>query len=466
MAQWAKIDFRGGFFANASEEVIGRGMAAAENCYLNAAGAHSRFPGLETFADVNGTRTYLYPWQGDLIAVTDAGSVYRIGDGGMATNVTGAAVAGGRRVIFDKTESDLLMAAGGPIIRLSAAHTQILSEDAPDSTHVCFIAGYVIAIEANSGRFWYSDPGAYRTWNDLSVFTAEAKSDDVLAAVVSPFEELLLAGEDSIEQFRTLANGDRPFYRSIVTGDGIAFPYTMLSDTFGVYGVNKRREFVRFTRNVSQDQGEDIGLLLQAVDDWTDAWVALVPAHGQKWIVLQIPFATNPYGTKGLTLLLDYRAKRWSSLYGWDADLALPTRWPGWSYASQWGRHFVGVPGGVAELKSTVFDQLGQPQRMLIRTGHIADFNTSRIDGLQVRIKRGVGAQGGVDPRIGIRANRDNRGFTPWVYRSLGTAGHRDAVVKFPGFGYADDWQFEIQVTDPVQVEVIDAQILVERVDR
>lgn len=466
MPQWADFPWDNKMVPNVDEAILRRAVASIENGYANASGGMSRFPGLLSFATFGGSRTYLHEFRGNLLAATDQGKLYRVDRSGVVEDVTGVPISGGQRVIFTQTEDQLVLCAGGPILQLSGAATRLLSTQAPPSTHVAFIDGYLLAIEPYSGRFSYCDPGEYTIWNPASVFSANGKPDDLNAVVVSPYRELLLAGGDSVEQYETLANGTQPFARRWTTGSGVLAPYTLLADETGAYGVTKKARFVRFVGQVSQDESADVGLVLENIDDWTDAWAQECGVKGQNLFILQMPNATNVYGTKGVTLILDYRNRRWSFLYGWDDAIKLPARWPGWSVQRAWGRMFVGVPGGIAELKPTTYDLLGKPYPFLIRSAHVDRFGPSRIDNCQIRIKRGVGDYANGDarmPRIGMRVNRDNLGFDQWLFEDLGRPGERDMMINFGSLGSAETWQIEIAVTDPVPVEFTGMQVQVER---
>lgn len=465
MAQWAKFDWKEPLFANADESILRVAPAAAENVYANKAGGFSRFPGLAMWLPLPGAgRVYVHGWRENLIAVTEGGRFYRIGqEPDQIQDVTGTPLSGGQRPVFTSTEDELVVAAGGPLLRLARDRTEELADTAPPSTHAAFIDGFLIAIENFSGRFWHCDPGEYRVWNDLSVFTAEGKPDDLNSCIVTPYRELLLGGVDSIEQFERLQNGDRPFYRRWATGEGVAEPYTLVADVAGTYGVNSNREFVRFSAQISRETSENVAMSLEAVDDWTDAWAETLALAGQRFIVLQAPKASNFYGTKGVTFLFDYRTKRWSFLWGWNAAAGLPARWPGWSVTRAFNRTFVGVENGIAVLDMATRDNLGQPQRTLIRSAHIDDFGPSRVDNVRVRLKRGLGGYGVAPPRIALRMIRDNMHPTSWVYRDLGAAGVSDMVLEFGAMGTADTWQMEIMLADAADFQLVGSMIQVER---
>lgn len=466
MAQWADIEFSDPLFANADEAILRRAPAAAENVYANQAGGFSRFPGLSQVVTLAGEgRIYLHAWREDLLAATERGRVWRIGQDLEAEDVTGVPLVGGRRPVFTSTEEQAIVATGGPLVELSRGRTRLLSDQAPESTHAVFVDGYLIAIEPYSGRFRYCDPGEYRVWNDLSVFSADGKPDDLVAAVVTPYRELLLCGPDSIEQFERLQSGTAPFARRWSTGEGLAHPYTLVADTAGTYGVNPRAEFTRFRAQVSSEQSENIAMVLEAVDDWTDAWAESISIKGQRLVLLQAPNAWHDhYGTRGVTLLLDYRKRRWSFLWGWDETGGGPARWPGWSVASIWGRTFVGVENGIAELSATTYQVLGKPLRTLWRSGHVDKFGPSRMDNLRIRLRRGDGSPNASRaPEIGVRVNRDNGRWSSWVWKSLGRAGDTLMVIEFGGFGAANTWQIEVACTDAVPVEFVGAVAKMER---
>ena len=466
MPQWADFPWANKMVANVDEAILRKAVAATENGYANASGGMSRFPGLLSFATFGGSRTYLYGHRGNMLAATDQGKLYRIDRSGTVQDVTGVPISGGKRVMFAQTEDQLVMCAGGPILKLSGVATQQLSPQAPQSTHVAFIDGYLVAIEPNSGRFSFCNPGEYEICDPASVFSANAKPDNLTALAVSPYREILLAGEDSVEQYETLTNGSQPFTRRWATGTGVMAPYTLMTDETGTYGVNGKQRFVRFIGQVSQDESADVGLVLENIDNWDEAWAQECSVKGQNLFVLQAPHATNAYGTKGVTVLFDYRNRRWSFLYGWDDIKKLPARWPGWSVLRIWGRMFVGTPGGVAEMKPTHYDLLGKPFPFLIRSAHVDQWGPSRIDDCQVRIRRGMGAyegNGSVMPRIGLRVNRDQEGFDQWMFEDLGRPGERDMIVSFGTLGEASTWQIEIAITDPVPVEFTNMQVQVER---
>lgn len=460
MAQWAKIDLTAQMMTNVGEAMLTRSHAAVENAYQNDAGGFSRFPGLRMLVEIPGQMVYTTVYRGELFAVSSAGRFYRIGLDGSTEDMTGVPISGGARPVFAVTDEALLIAAGGPLVKWQGVKTELMGGNAPSSTHVGYLDGYAVAIEPGSGRFRFS-LSPFETWNDMDVFSAEGKPDDLIALVVTPYRELLLCGTESVERFMTLASGDKPFYRQYVTGQGLGAPYAIAPTDDGVFAINDKREFVRLTGSANQVVGRAIGLTLERADSLEGAWASELLIEGNRFVVLQLPNASNAYGTNGITLLYDLNKNRFSFLYGWDAGTATPTRWPAWSITKHGGRVFCGVPGGVAELTAQEYLNLGQDNRFLVRTAHIGDFGMSTVGGLSLRLQRGVGPG-----QMRVRVNRDNRGFGPWVPVSLGQPGHREMTVRLAGFGAAETWQWEFSGSDPAVLNLSNAEMLVERLRR
>lgn len=460
--KWHDIDLSASLLTNVRETVLRKSAAAVENSFVNDSGGLTRFPGLASFVTLTGNSpTYLHDWQQDLIAVSNS-RVYRISSSGVATDVTGVPLGGDGRCIFAKTDNELCLAAGKEILRLGGSATEILSPDAPQSTHIGYIDGYLLAIEPYSGRFWHCTVDDFRTWSGLDVFTADGKPDDLNGMIISPFREVILTGVDSVEQFERLTSGSVPFYRRWSTGYGILAPYTLLSEDQGTWAVDKRMEFIRMTGQTSQPKSDNIMQTLDGVDDWTLAWTQTVHVAGDNFILLQIPFATNKYGTKGITFLYSYQQKKYFELYDWDSNKVLPVRWPGWSYHQLWGRNFVGGNGKVLELVTTSNLNDGNQQRMLGRTAHIDKWGECDIENMRIRMNRGSGAQNSTEAKFRIRALRDNLRWTKWIERGLGNAGDTKLTFELGPLGHATTWQFEWEITDDCPVDLTLMQVLVD----
>lgn len=457
---WITIPLDSPLNENADEDVLRGAHAVLENGYINEVKGISRFPGLRVFATLpSPDAVVLDDWRGDLIAITTGGQVFRVSETGVAEDITGAAVTGGGRAVTAHTDTELLIAAGGPIISYSGGDTTLLSADAPNSTHVGYISGYVVAIEPNSGRFYHSQPGQYNQWDPLDVFSAEGRPDDINALLVTPFNELLLFGPESVEQFEPSPYGTSPFFRRWSVAGGVSAPYTLCSVDNFTWAIDDHREFVRLVGQTTQPVSGPVQRTIEALSDWRGAWASEIAHAGQRFILIQAPYALNPYGTVGVTLLYDYRRKRWSHLYGWDPEYDVPACWPGRSVRNIWGRTLVGGEGVIYELDAGIHAIEGAPQRLLWRSQHIERGDAMWINNLRLRIKRGLADSNATASLIGLRVSRDARGFGRLVIRDLGLAGDRAQHLDFGNFGVGQLLQIEIQITDDCAIELAGLQL-------
>lgn len=465
MGTWRDIQLNKKLFKNVDEQSLTTAYAALENCFVTEAGGLSRFPGLRTFVDLGGSADiFLDKLNNDLIAVGRDGRTHRIDRNANATEIQGPPVLGGRRATFARTPDSLMIAAGAQVIKFDGKKNEVLSENAPLSTHVGYVDGYVLAVENDSGRFQHSTLDKYSEWNGSDTFAANSRPDNINALMITPFNEILISGEDSIEQYERYPGGTAPFYRRWSIGDGISEPYTLCHADNAAWGLNGRYEFVRLSGQTSASASDDISLSLEKMyerdnlEALNKAWAAPVNIKGQKFIILQSPEAIREDGTKGFTGVKDLRQNQWFEITGWDASLGVPTLWPGRSVFQIWGKTFVGGQGKIYELTDQVHSNDGHVQRMYGRTAHFNDIGSSRIERVRLHLKRGVGTYQS-NPKIAIRVNRNNRGFGPWQYRDLGLAGQSEMQVEFGAQGDGDQWQFEFMVTDDCQIELRRLQV-------
>lgn len=471
--RWQPLPLNQGLFANLNPDAVVGFQTAIENGFVNELGGHTRFPGMRWFANLGPTanRIYLNDFNNDLIAASDKGQVYRINRAGTVENITQVPVSGGRRVIFAKTDRDLLMAAGGPIVRFRDLKTELLSADAPNATHVGWLDNYTIAIEPNSGRFFHSRPRQPDTWDALDTFSADGNPDNINSMIVTPFRELLLGGFSSSEQFERSTSGTVPFYRRWAIGDGTLLAYASVFADNAVWTINSLREWVRSSGQTSQVVSEGIGKLLEDIDDWSEAWMGGypdTPLHilGQRFIIFQAPHATNAYGTKGVTIGLDYRGKRVFQLYGWDVDAGVPGCWPAWSHWTLWQKVYVGgTDGWIYELTPDTYRvgtvaQTGAAglQRWLVRTSYMQQGEAFSVNNLRLRLVRGIGSST-VAPTIRARCSRNGRAYGPWIQRSLGLAGQREQMLYFGSFGNGSTFSWEFQSADDAPIHLIGAEL-------
>jgi hypothetical protein len=462
---WIEVPLNRKLFKNVDEEVLTSTYAALENCYVTESNGLSKFPGLREFVDLgNDADIYLGRYENDLIAVGEDGQSFRVNTEAEATAIPGTPVSGGLRTSFARTRDGLMMAAGAQIIKYNGVENAVLSQDAPLSSFIGFLDGYLLAVERDSGRFQHAELDEFGTWNPLDTFAVDGSPDDINAMLITPFNEVLLAGEESLEQYERYVGSDVAFFRRWAVGDGISEPGTLCFADNAAWGLNSRREFVRLSGQTSQSVSDDIQreiedrYALGNIGAFNKAWAAPCYIKGQKFIVFQSPEATNVYGTKGMTRVFDIRRGQFFELYGWDAASGVPDLWPGRSIFSMWGKTFVGGRGKIYELDSATYSNDGAVQRAYCRSAHFDTEGTLRVDGVKITLKRGVGTYE-TSPKLMFRSNPDNMGWSTWQFAELGNTGADLLFIEYGQQGTADTWQFELSMTDSAPFEIRKMQL-------
>lgn len=472
MANWVDITLDKKLFKNIDESALTSTFGALENCYVTESNGISRFPGLKSFCEIGGNgEIHMSKYQNDMVAVSTDGKTFRVNNSGGKAHIGGTPVLGGKRTSFARTRDGLMMAAGAQIIKYDGEKNSVLSPDAPLSQFIGFLDGYVLAVERESGRFQYSELNKFSSWPALSTEAVDGSPDDINSMLITPFNEILFGGYESIEQFERLPGGETPFFRRWSTGDGIVEPWTLCHADNAAWGLNSKYEFVRLSGQTSQSASDDIQgaiektFAMSGLQNLNQCWAAPLYIKGQKFIVFQAPKASNAYGTEGFTAVFDIRRGQWFEIFGWNEELGVPTLWPGRSVFTMWGRTFIGGVGKIYEISPDVFNNDGQTQRAYMRTAHFDTLGTMRVDGVRLTIKRGVGSYT-QNPKIMFRTNPDDKGFGNWQTRELGLTGNQEMVIEFGGQGVADTWQIEISVTDDCQFELRRLQFNVSKVMR
>lgn len=466
MGKWVPIPLNAELFKNLDESAITSSHVQMENCFITEAKGISRFPGFSAFADLDSAAAvYLNEFNNDLIA-SAGGRTFRLDQDGNVDVIPGASVLGGRRTMFSRAIGHLFMAAGDRIVNFDGVKNTTLSDDAPLASHVGYIDQFVLANSINTERFKYSEAGNFTSWPALNVLGATSKPDNISSLIVTPFNEVILAGPESVEQFERVAGANSPFFKRWSAGEGVSEPYTLCYADNAAWMLNHRHEFVRLSGQIGQSYSDQIAKEIKGryainnLDALNQAWAAPLDIKGQQFIVLQSPEATNEYGGRGITYVLDIRQSHWFELFGWDDVTQKRALWPVRSIYKLWGRTFLGGLGKIYEMTTDAYNHAGVNQRVYIKTANYTELGLVRIDRMRLLLTRGKGSNT-TDTKLGMRVNRENRGFGRWQYKSLGLAGQNNYLMEFGSQGEGYSWQFEFQIDGdaPVEIRKIEAEV-------
>lgn len=346
---------------------------------------------------------------------------------------------------------------GGRIVYCTPTGTPayIADPDAPTAcTHLAFLDGYILAIDG-SNKFYWSDVNNGTSWNALS-FASAAGSSDLLTSLKVLNREIYLFGQRSVEIWEN--DGATPFSR-IPGGfiqSGCCAPYAILEDENSLYWLDNNRRLVRFSGKSVERLSTKFDKELQALSYVSDAVAFKIEIDGYVFFVFT-------FKTANKTLIYNVTTDDWCEWGSWDYTNAQYNRWVGncYAYAEKWGLRLVGRRDllSIAELSKNYTDDDGDVIRLARTTGHI-DYGTSRAkqsNELRFRAKRGAGLTSGT-PKLMLRYNIDNRGWSNIKEFSLGDIGQYDIVLRDLRRNQFRTKQYEFSATSAVDITFSQAE--------
>lgn len=107
---------------------------------------------------------------------------------------------------------------------------------------------------------------------------------------------------------------------------------------------------------------------------------------------------------------------------------------------------------------------MSNPIRRLRRSPHIRnDFRVLTYGSLELLAEVGVGNAAGSLPQVALRwSDTDGRTWSNERWQTLGAIGKRKTRVVWQRLGQSESRIFEIVITDPVKVRLIDALLTVQ----
>lgn len=421
-------------------------------------------PGLSLFstAGVGPSRGAFCSENGRGFVVSGAG-VYEVDSAGTAT-LLGSLDQSSGNLSFAENPTQFCICDGVSLYILTYSNNnfqKVSSTGIPSAGFgtICFIDGYFVCNENNSGRFYISAINDGFTWDALDFATAES-SPDQLKRVANSAGQLWLYGETTTEIWSNTGRSDFPFRR--ISGAkmeaGTNAPYTVLDIAGSLFwvGRDKLGQGSVYTTN---------GFAAQKIS--TDPIDKLLQANSQ--IENLVAFSYQEEGHifyivtgSGMdtSLCYDVVTQQWheraylSSGGNYEPHLAN-------CHMFAFGKHIVcdRRNGRVYEMSLDYYSDAGDALcRDRIYT-HLSD-NGERIrfNALEIGFETGVGLQSGQgsNPLCSLRLSKDGaRTWSDWYTTSIGAAGKYQTKVEFRRLGIAEIMTFNLRVTDPVKVSII-----------
>jgi hypothetical protein len=414
-------------------------------------------PGLQLFTSFGDTPPRLLYPKGDLLYVVHRDTFYEVNNAGAKTVRGTLGSTSGRCYAADNGEQIMLTDGTDGYIYAIGAHTftQISDGDFPGALNVTWMDGRFIVPKPNSGRWYISDSYDGLSWDALNFKNAESLPDDNLFALADPRGTIMIFGGVSTE-----------FYSN--TG-AQGFPFTRIQGANLPWGLAAKDSAVRFEASVMALMRNELGQMqvakianFQATPVSTPDLEAVIRGYGAiadatafAYKLDGHPFYQLNFPTAGASWLFDGLANVWSELQSSDGRhrAELQANYFDHTIVSDYEN------GNLYRLMPTAYTDNGLPLRRVLRSRHVTNGgNPLTIDELRLTFETGVGLPTGQgsDPEVMLRYSKDGgRTWSPERRKSLGKIGKTRKSVAFREFGQAEDFVFELSMSDPVKFTLV-----------
>jgi hypothetical protein len=443
--------------------------AAMQDCYVDEVGGVNRRYGLTELCDLGTSAGVdgLFWWEAqDMVLAISNGDAFKItaADGTKAAlTMTGTDLATNVRVTWADFGTAIYAANGGKIKKISTtALTDMADADAPTAvTHVAFLDKYLLSLETNTRKIWYSAVGDPDT-HEGEYFSKDAQFDNVKAMAVANLEAYLL-GERTMEVWHN--DGTTPFSR---LGQGFVQSGNVAPYSFAYCDAVSSFVWLDHERKVVYLNGRTPTALSATINKYIQGFTTVSDAQGDYMVLAGRPYYMLTFKTEDKTLVWDFVSQQWYEWGYWNSGTASYERWRGncFCLAPAWNLSLVGDKsnGKIYKILSTAFSDAGDTIRMLDRTGHIDwGYPTKRKKcvELALRIKRTQVAGGVGDVNLTVQY-RDN-GETTWKTERTITISTTSSDTEYRaslyqlGSYFSRQWQF-IYTNQNVACALIQAQ--------
>lgn len=435
-------------------------------------------PGLSSFANTNGesirglftarTRT-----QERLFAVTGTSLLEILYDGSASSigTLTGMATGSTSKVYMALNGNGELMIQDTLAAYIFNLNTNTLARvtdvDYPLGTTLDFADGYFL-ISGADGRVYFSNLNDGATWSGLDFFTPTFKPDGV-RAVVCNREEVYCFGDETIEIY--INDGSTPFIRQsrtslyygitardsvAVTQSGVFFLGKSATGGSAVYVMGADYSVTPVSTPAISDRlneftNTDAEAFVQSTKDGHILYHLHCPAM-QTTMVYDV--------TTGLWH--ERQSKRPSANADGSTDQDMyrgrnHVEFKGLSLYGDW------YSGKIFKSDTSVKTDDGNV-RMLKRSSPV--FHSERkyisVYNIELDINAGFGTTSGqgVSPMMMFKCSLDGGNtFEKEEFIDLGALGHYDERVRINNLGTARDWVMSIEISDPVDIIIMQAEV-------
>lgn len=444
--------------------------ARLRNCYAEPAPKDSpkgrailrRSPGIKSWVTLNadGPVRGACVMAGVLYALAGS-TVYSVSSQGVATALTGT-VPGSERVRMSTNGTDLVIVRPFDGTAYETQGSTVAQID--DSTFtgwtaadVDFLDGYLVFRRPSTAQFFNSGLTA-TTFNALDIATAEARPDDLVGLIVD-HRELFLLGEESCEIWYNAGNATgSPFSRNpsglLEIGCAASYSPGRFDNSVG-WLANDRTVRKLNQTNPQKISHFGVDAAIQRMATVDDAFALTYSQEGHIFYALTFPMA-------GRTFVYDASTGEWhereSLGYG---------RWRPNCIVQAYGKQIVGdsETGKLGILDPDTHEEWSEPQRVAWTYQPVySEHNRASHIRFELVLNTGHGLTTGQgsDPLATLKVSDDSgETFRTLPTQSLGKIGEYQHRAQWWRLGSSRDRVYQVEITDPVPLFVVDTQLLV-----
>lgn len=360
----------------------------------------------------------------------------------------------------------LLVTSGDRAYILTLSTNALTNPLTSGATMGGFLDGYFVVLNTDTSTLRSSALLDGATWSGTMEAQRNTGSDPWVSLLVNN-RQIWLVGTLTSDVYYNAGTAPLPFapIPGAFLEHGTIAPFSVAPIGTNIAALGQNRQGAGYVwmsdgftaRRISTHAVE---LALQNYASLSDGWAYTYQEDGHTFYVLNLPSA-------GATWVYDATTNLWHRRGSWNSTSHTFEAWRANNHAWAFNRHLVtdSQSGTIYQQAASVYtDANGAGLRRVRRAPHInAERHWVFYKGFEIEVETGVGLDGvataqGTDPQIIMRFSDD--GGRTWGNdheTDLGPIGRYRTRVYWTRLGRSRDRVFEIVVTDPVPVRIIQA---------
>lgn len=461
---FVKLPMNQGAFKSKDQDSV-RNVPYAEdliNMFVGVTGNNYDRPTLELYATLPSNEPIgMYYFDGVLVVVTSDRKIYTLDSDANILDITDIPLPGTARPTFADNKQVLVIAGGSTPIKWEGVGytTKALGGSPPATTHLSFLDGFLLAnrriASENYKVMQFSDFEDIDTWNGLNIFSAVGDPDEV-QGVVTCQREAFIVGEKTTEIWQNVGAYPVPFIRAHIWQYGTSAKHSIIVADNSVIFIDQDRRILKIS-------GREIARISEAIEEElfqyeviSDCVTSQFSWNGSVHVLFVFP-------TERKVWSIDLRNNQWSEWRGFSIDWDRP-RINCLFYAETTREVFAGDfgTGRIWKFSDTIKTDAGGIFKRN-RKFSVIDQGTyvkKNVRVLRINMKRDVATSytDFANPTVELRWRDDGKFWTNWRQLNLGQIGELKRFIEVHRLGQYRSRQYEIQFSDPVELNISDIE--------